>query len=276
MRQLRSFAIALCALCILNACSKDDGQGTTTGDPDITSGGEAETGLHIEEGQRAPVPEGDTPQLVSGHAHNRRYGAGTTVEIPYTVRHWELAQGGNHVHLIFDDHPYIPIYDVSESINLNAVLEANGIELTEGWHMVRAFLSRPTHESVKVGGHASTWFGFFYGEAPGSGPIEHDDPLLTYSRPKGCYAGADAERILLDFQVRAAELGSGGHSVRVTIDGEQIGEPLAQWVPHYIVGLEPGEHAIGLELLDASGAAVEAPFAEDGTIRVAGDGESCP
>ena len=49
-------------------------------------------------------------------------------------------------------------------------------------------------------------------------------PLLTYSRPKGDYNGADADHILLDFylaNIPGNQLSATGNRVRYSIDGTQ-------------------------------------------------------
>ena len=57
-------------------------------------------------------------------------------------------------------------------------------------------------------------------------------PMLTYSRPKGEYKGADAEAIMFDFWLMNAKLKDEGgeYRVRYTVDKE---EPkfIDKWAP---------------------------------------------
>jgi hypothetical protein len=175
-----------------------------------------------------------------------------------SVANWAVEEGGNLVHLVYDDSPYLPVHDVSEPVDLGALLAASGVELTAGWHLVRGFLARATHESVKRDG-AYDSFAFYYGEAPERVEWDSLAPTLTYSMPQGCFAGEDAERVLLDFYVTNADLGEHGHRVRVSIDGVEVAS-LDEWVPYHITGLAPGEHRVHLELLDALGQLEVEPF----------------
>ncbi len=57
-----------------------------------------------------------------------------------------------------------------------------------------------------------------------AGAVDKTKPLLTYSRPKGEYKGADADAIMIDFWLSNANLvGDGGeYLIRYSVDG---GEP---------------------------------------------------
>ena len=83
-------------------------------------------------------------------------------------------------------------------------------------------------------------------------------PLLTYSRPKGEYKGADSDAIMIDFWLSNAKLqGDGGdHRVRYTVDG---GEPkfIDKWEPIWLAGWAAGAHKVKVELLDKDGNPVD-------------------
>ncbi|HEX8335722.1 MAG TPA: hypothetical protein VF621_03285 [Pyrinomonadaceae bacterium] len=85
-------------------------------------------------------------------------------------------------------------------------------------------------------------------------PFDRAKPLLTYSRPKGEYKGADAEAIMIDFWLSNAKLqGDGGdYRVRYSVDG---GAPqfIDRWEPVWLSGWTPGKHTVKLELVDKSG-----------------------
>jgi hypothetical protein len=91
-----------------------------------------------------------------------------------------------------------------------------------------------------------------------AGSVDRTKPLLTYSRPKGEYKGADADAIMIDFWLANAKLqGDGGeYRVRYSVDG---GAPqfLDRWEPIWLAGWTAGKHTVRVELLDKSGNVVE-------------------
>ncbi|HJR06094.1 MAG TPA: hypothetical protein VJ842_02260 [Pyrinomonadaceae bacterium] len=91
-----------------------------------------------------------------------------------------------------------------------------------------------------------------------AGEIDAKKPLLTYSRPKGDYKGADADAIMIDFWLSNAKLkGDGGdYRVRYSVNG---GEPkfIETWQPIWLTGWTAGKHTIKLELVDKDGNVVE-------------------
>ncbi len=194
---------------------------------------------------------------------------------------------GNHIHVILDNQAYEAYYNIEEPFELRNV--------PDGEHTLRVFASRPWHESykneaafdvvkftVKNGGAnldipATTNSGKQMSNAnsntntaakptpeakelPAStgGAIDVTKPLLTYSRPKGEYKGADAEAIMIDFWLANAKLvGDGGeYSVRYSVNG---GEPkmIEKWAPVWLSGWTAGKHTIKLELIDKDGNVVD-------------------
>lgn len=184
---------------------------------------------------------------------------GGTVEVTLDLRGFETgvptpgadARGiarspqGQHVHLILDNEPYRAIYETDRVIEL--------ADLSPGPHLLRAFPSRQWHESVKSPG-AFAMTHFFVRDTANGLRLDPDAPLLTYSRPKGAYEGPDADSVMVDFYLTNATLGE-DHSVRLVVD-DTIAFELDEWVPYYLVGLEEGEHEIGLQLLGPDGVPV--------------------
>lgn len=165
-----------------------------------------------------------------------------------------FSKEGQHVHVIIDNEPYKAMY-AADAFNVGA--------LSEGAHTIRAFPSRSWHESVKAPG-AFVAHTFYVKTKTDDSTLRADQPLLTYSRPKGEYKGADANRILLDFYVTNAELGADKYKVIATIDGSHT-DTLVDWVPYYIEGLTDGEHTVKIELVGPDGAPV--PGAYNSTTR---------
>jgi hypothetical protein len=198
-------------------------------------------------------------------------------------------QKGNHIHVILDNQPYEAYYELGQPFELRNV--------SEGKHTLRVFPSRPWHESfkndgafqlveftVKGGGDSAkptttnsgekmanpanksenagasptpAHEGKDYSPSQG-GNVDRAKPLLTYSRPKGEYKGADADPVMLDFWLLNAELqGDGGdYRVRYSVDG---GEPkfLDKWEPIWLSGWIGGKHSVKLELVDKDGNVVD-------------------
>ncbi|MEM6448375.1 MAG: hypothetical protein AAF704_17665, partial [Cyanobacteria bacterium P01_D01_bin.123] len=93
---------------------------------------------------------------------------------------------GPHLHVILDNEPYRALYDAAAPM----VFE----DLAPGTHTIRAFASRPWHESFKnASAYASVTF-HVKAKTPEYSP-QPELPVLTYSRPKGKYG---AEPVLLD------------------------------------------------------------------------------
>ncbi|HYN24578.1 MAG TPA: hypothetical protein VES69_05985 [Pyrinomonadaceae bacterium] len=185
-------------------------------------------------------------------------------------------QKGNHIHVILDNEPYEAYYELEQPFELRNVVA--------GKHTLRVFPSRPWHESykndgafrmvtftVKGGGDASKPTTTNTGQtmannnsagsaqatsegkdmpASTAGDVDPTKPLVTYSRPKGEYKGADADPIMIDFWLSNARLkGDGGeYRVRYIIDDN---EPryIDKWEPVWLSGWLAGKHTVRLELL---------------------------
>lgn len=190
---------------------------------------------------------------------------------------------GNHIHVILDNQPYEAYYNLDREFELRNV--------ADGEHTLRLFPSRPWHESyknegaflmvkftVKNGGadaakptttntgqtmanaNAATTATPEGKEMPNStaGQVDKTKPLLTYSRPKGEYTGADADPIMIDFWLANAKLqGDGGeYRVRYSIDGGEA-KFIDKWQPFWIQGWTAGKHSVKLELVDKNGSLVD-------------------
>jgi hypothetical protein len=193
---------------------------------------------------------------------------------------------GPHIHVILDNQPYEAYYNLGQPFELRNV--------SEGKHTIRVFASRPWHESyknegnfqmvtftVKGGGDASKPTTTNTGQvmansnaaaqanansgaqpaaegkdmaASNAADVDPKKPLLTYSRPKGEYKGADADPIMIDFWLANAKLaGDGGeYRVRYSVDGGEA-KMLDKWQPIWLSGWTSGKHTVKLELVDQSG-----------------------
>ncbi|AFY72852.1 hypothetical protein Syn7502_00710 [Synechococcus sp. PCC 7502] len=161
---------------------------------------------------------------------------------------------GTHIHVILDNQEYKASYDLNQPV----VFE----NLTAGTHTIRAFASRPWHESFKnEGAFAQTTF-HVYTKTSENTP-NPQLPLLTYSRPVGNYG---AEPIMLDFYLKNTPLHAAlldedpakDWQIRVTVNNQSFN--IDQWLPIYIKGLNPGLNWVKLEFLDAAGHVVPNQF----------------
>jgi hypothetical protein len=167
------------------------------------------------------------------------------------VKNWQTATGAQHVHLILDNKPYKAIYDTKKGYKLAELLE--GAALDEGQHVLVAFPSRPTHESVKTQGALATVE--FYVGKKAAPKVDLTKPMLIYSRPKGAYKGDMTGRVLVDFYLVNETLGEGKDHVHITVtgpgvDGEKAIDATKFGPPFYLRNLQNGSYTLKLELQD--------------------------
>jgi hypothetical protein len=200
-------------------------------------------------------------------------------------------QMGNHIHVILDNQPYEAYYNLDSEFELRNV--------SDGEHTLRVFPSRPWHESyknegafqiakftVKSGGAdtskpATTNSGNTMSnanpqstpegkdmQASKAGAVDMSKPLLTYSRPKGEYKGADAEAIMIDFWLVNGKLvGDGGdYRVMYVIDGGNA-MFIDKWQPTWLKGWTEGKHTIKLQLMSKNGAILVDNGGYNSTVR---------
>ncbi len=190
-----------------------------------------------------------------------------TVSVQFQVRDLTLFKDkslglGPHLHVFLDNQPYQAVYDATKPLVLN--------NLAPGTHTIRAFASRPWHESFKnEGAYAQTTF-HVYAKTQDNSP-DAALPILTYSRPQASYG---AEPIMLDFYLTNAPLHLVAREakqdeiadwrIRCTINGSSF--ILDEWQPIYLKGFKPGKNWVQLEFLDESGNGVKNVF--NNTVRV--------
>lgn len=191
-----------------------------------------------------------------------------TVAVRFQVKDLPIFQDpqlglGPHLHVILDNEPYEAVYNLDQPLVLK--------DLPPGTHTLRVFASRPWHESFKnEGAYAETTFHVFT-KTPEKNSPNPDQPLLTYSRPKGAYG---AEPIMLDFYLTNAPLHWVAQEnaeddipdwrIRCTINGESF--IVDRWQPIYLKGFQPGKNWVQLELIDEQGKPVSNAFND--TVRL--------
>lgn len=182
-------------------------------------------------------------------------------EVKLDVKNWKTAEGDAHVHLILDNKPYKPIYDTKAPVKLSEL--TGGDALAEGEHILVAFPSRKTHESVKTKGSLFA-VRFFVGKKDAKTDLAKA-PTLIYSRPKGEYKGPAAAHVLVDFNLLNAELGEGKNQVKLVVSGPGIDGDLSQVAtkfgpPFYLDNLRTGTYTVRAELNDKDGKPVAGPW----------------
>ena len=192
----------------------------------------------------------------------------------------EATHTGNHIHVILDNQPYEAYYNLEQEFELRNVMD--------GEHILRVFPSRPWHESYKnEGAFQIIKFTVAKGGADpekpttangqtvantntaptpegkdmkpsNSGPVDPKSALLTYSRPKGEYKGADADAIMIDFWLINAKVKEEGgeYRVRYSVDNSEA-KFIDKWAPIWISGLDAGMHTFRLDLVDQAGNVVD-------------------
>jgi hypothetical protein len=181
----------------------------------------------------------------------------TDYEVKLDLQGWDVPAGGNHVHVLLDGQPYKRIDDAKAPIKLRDV--APKATLSEGQHVLVAFPSRPTHESVKpIGKDAPLAVVSFWVGKKGTASWKSSDPTFVFSRPKGANDGAPpTEGLLIDWYQANVELGEGKHSIAMTLRGPGIdGEAKAtirEWTPWRIRNPRDGEYQLRMSLLDKDG-----------------------
>ncbi|MBD2094777.1 hypothetical protein H6F90_06380 [Trichocoleus sp. FACHB-591] len=169
---------------------------------------------------------------------------------------------GPHLHVILDNEPYEAVYNAEQPLILK--------DVAPGSHTLRVFASRPWHESFKnEGAYAQTTFHVFTKTQENTPDLEQ--PLLTYSRPKGEYG---AEPIMLDFYLTNTPLHLVAQEeddddisdwrIRCTINGESF--IFDRWQPLYLKGFQPGKNWVQLELLDEKSKPIGNAF--NNTVRL--------
>lgn len=165
---------------------------------------------------------------------------------------------GPHVHVALDGQEYKALYDQSQTLTFK--------DLAPGSHTLRAFASRPWHESFKnKSAYAQVTFHVLT-------PTQENTPastapLLTYSRPVATYG---AEPVMLDFYLHNAsflELDPEqipDWRIKATVNGESF--VVDRWQAIYLEGLKTGKNWLKLELIDSKGQVI--PNAYSSTAHV--------
>jgi len=200
---------------------------------------------------------------------------------------------GNHIHVILDNQPYEAYYNLDQPFELRNVSDGEHtlrVFASRPWHesykndgsfqMVKfsvknggADINKPATTSngqqmSNVNSNANANSNTNANAAPTpegkamqastAGTVDATKPLLTYSRPKGEYKGAEADPIMIDFWLANAKLtGDGGEfRVRYSVDGGDA-KFIEKWAPIWLSGWVAGKHSVKLELVDKAGNVVD-------------------
>ena len=200
---------------------------------------------------------------------------------------------GNHVHVILDNQPYEAYYNLDSEFELRNVADGEHtlrVFPSRPWHesyknegafqMVKFTVKNGGADATKPAttnsgqqmsnANTNTLANSNANAAPAATPegkdmpsstagaVDRTKPLLTYSRPKGEYKGADADAIMIDFWLANAKLtGDGGeYRVRYSVDNSEA-KYIDKWEPIWLSGWASGKHSVKLELVDKDGNVVD-------------------
>jgi hypothetical protein len=178
-------------------------------------------------------------------------------EVKLDLKGWDVPGGGNHVHLILDGRPYKRIDAPNLPIKLKDI-DPN-YELKEGQHVLVAFPSRHTHESVKpIGKSVPLAVVPFWIGKKGEVKWKPTDPTMIFSRPKGANNGpAPDAGILVDFYLANVELGEGKNTIQAVLKGPGVEEgktvTIKDWKPWRIKNPRTGTYSIQMTLMGKDG-----------------------
>ena len=259
-KKLSSLVIAI-ALCFsLTACGGDDKSASEAPDKKVAiSTNIAEVSPPQEIQRLGRLLDRYTPQVSIVSPKPDEVLNDTQVSVKFDVKNLPIFKNadfglGPHIHVTLDNQEYKALYDLNQTVTFD--------HLSAGTHTVRAFASRPWHESFKnQGAYAQTTFNVL--TKTGENTPDPKTPLLTYSRPVGTYG---AEPVMLDFYLQNAPLHLLGKDdeaiddwqVRATIDGQSF--TFDRWEPIYLKGLKTGQNWVKLELLEPDGDAIANVF----------------
>lgn len=258
-KKLSSLVIAI-ALCFsLTACGDDKSASKAPDKKVVISTNIAEVSPPQEIQRLSRLLDRYTPQVSIVSPKPDEVLSDTQVSVKFDVKNLPIFKNadfglGPHIHVTLDNQEYKAVYDLNQTATFD--------HLSAGTHTIRAFASRPWHESFKnQGAYAQTTFNVL--TKTGENTPDPKTPLLTYSRPVGTYG---AEPIMLDFYLQNAPLHLLGKDdeaiddwqVRATIDGQSF--TFDRWEPIYLKGLKTGQNWVKLELLEPDGDAIANVF----------------
>jgi hypothetical protein len=259
-KKLSSLVIAI-ALCFsLTACGGDDKSSSKAPDKEVViSTNIAEVSPPQEIQRLSRLLDRYEPQVSIVSPKPDEVLNDTQVSVKFDVKNLPIFKNadfglGPHIHVTLDNQEYKAVYDLNQTATFD--------HLSAGTHTIRAFASRPWHESFKnQGAYAQTTFNVL--TKTGENTPDPKTPLLTYSRPVGTYG---AEPVMLDFYLQNAPLHLLGKDdeaiddwqVRATIDGQSF--TFDRWEPIYLKGLKTGQNWVKLELLEPDGDAIANVF----------------
>ena len=220
---------------------------------------------------KAPIV-GPAPRIRIARPNNQQLVARGPVSLKLQVDRWKLASPpGNHIHVKIDDGKGFAVRNAAELIALDERYEeVNGQPLSEGTHVVRVFLARPNHESVKLPSAFDSVVFHYRSRTPGF-TFDRSRPLLTYSRSQGC--ASDPDRLLDFFVTNINGLSKKGFRVQYVIDGVHAGT-LFSWAPYQIRDLSERDHTVRLTLVRPDGSPAPGMFNDvTTTIKVS---DACP
>lgn len=181
-------------------------------------------------------------------------------KIRFDASNFDAVPEGSYVQLILDHLPYRAVKPKA-AVGL-ADLAPDG-KLTDGEHIIAAFLCRPNHESVKGAGAIAV--NRFWSGKKTEGVWKSNAPMLILGSPSGRYSGAEAGDILVDWYVLNAVLSQKDYYVKLLLKGPGIKEEgleriVYEWQPYLIISAHKGDYSISVDLRDKNGNVAPGPW----------------
>lgn len=269
---MRVLTASLCAVLVAGACSSSRGGEPSTPPAPRTSGAEgvdAAAQSLSNEPDAAQTPSAVTPAQVMLVEVDRVPPRATPtppprvvirapaanaalrenrLEVRLEVERWRNVSDPadlRHVCVALDAEPCRRVDDPARPV----VLEG----LREGPHVVRAWAAWEDHEAVAS---SLVQTPFFVGPAVRDAGVDPAAPGLVVAAPDGELTGGHATVVMVDllpFPIAAQSPGAQGFRVRVTADGNEVGERAAPG-PFGLAGLAAGAHTLTFTLLGPDGA----------------------
>lgn len=261
MKNLSLSIFVLFLLLGFSACDQAGQQEGAEVEEDTTAAAQAEAQQNITVSEAPDFPEFPDAKLTLQEPKEDANLEPGKVTFNFNVENYELraqtenaqnlmlanSDKGQHIHYIEDNDPYSAHYEPTFEK-----------ELSEGNHVVLAFLSRSYHASVK---HKDAFVvkQFTVGDTEEGDKADLSQPHMFYSRPKGTYTGPEqTQKILLDFFLINTDISANGNRIRATINDQEF--MLDEWKPYIVEGLPMGENTFKLEFIDSDGNLIDSPF----------------
>jgi hypothetical protein len=201
-------------------------------------------------GQRTNPASPITISVIS--PQNEEVVTGNTVDVFFAADNYQLAPGGNRLHVIIDNDSPI----IHDNLKKPLILR----RLTEGGHTLRVFAVKPNGLFInEPGAFAMTYF-FVRKKSTFQNFAALDQPMLTVNQPfNGVTTLLEDGKVWFDFRTENAPLqAEGAYAVKYRINNAE--SVVTDNKPIFWPGLKPGRYEFVAELVDREGQPITGVF----------------